>query len=211
MNKIPCEIIQDLLPLYVDNVCNAKSRLYIEEHLATCAECRNYLASLKEEIPMLKKEIKNQMKNDYLQDSEIQFFKKLKKELNKTKYKLIALIVVMLIAFFGAFIFPKITSYPGNVSSSGKYIKAKNNTHILAGRYDYRIMIPQTDDMFQGITDGDAIWIVTEGSSLEAKNGDSINVIRCAVTFEGTMDDVSEQVIDELVELGYIDRPEQYP
>ena len=207
MNKIPCEIIQDLLPLYVDNVCNAKSRLYIEEHLATCAECHNYFASLKGEMPMLKKEIKNEMKNDYLQDSEIQFFKKLKKELNKTKYKLIALIVVMLIAFFGAFIFPKITSYPGNVSMSGKYLKAKNNTHILVGQYGYRIMNPQPDDLFNGLTDGDSIWLVTEGSALETKSGDSINVIRCAVTFEGTFDDLSELVVDELIELGYIDRP----
>ena len=55
MNKIPCEIIQDLLPLYVDNVCSANSRLYIEEHLATCEECRDYLASLKGEIHMFKK------------------------------------------------------------------------------------------------------------------------------------------------------------
>ena len=124
---------------------------------------------------------------------------------------LITSILVVILSIFVVFIFPKITIFPGNVSSSGKYIKANNNTHILAGRNGYRIMIPQTDDMFKGITDGDAIWIVTEGSSLDSKNGDSINVIRCAVTFEGTFEDISEQVVDELVELGYINRPEQYP
>ncbi len=206
MNKIPCEIIQDLLPLYVDNVCNEKSRIYIEEHLSTCKKCSNYLASLKGDIPMLK----NEMKNDYLQENEINFFRKLKKEIDKPKYMFLGFAILMLVAVFAAFIFPKITSYPGNVSSSGKYIKAKNNTHIIAGRNGYRIMIPQTDDMFKGFTDGDSIWIVTEGSSLNAKNGDSINVIRCSITFEGTFNDISEQVIDELIEEGYIDRPRQY-
>ena len=124
---------------------------------------------------------------------------------------LITSILVVILSIFAVFIFPKITTFPGNVGSSGKYLKTKNNTHILVGRNGYRIMIPQTDNLFKGITDGDAIWVVTEGTALDSKNGDSINVIRCAVTFEGTFEDISEQVVDELVELGYIDRPEQYP
>ncbi len=36
----PCEITQDLLPLYIDNTCTEDSREYVEQHLAECAECR---------------------------------------------------------------------------------------------------------------------------------------------------------------------------
>ncbi len=36
-----CEIIRDLLPLYMDNACSQESREMVEEHLAECSGCRN--------------------------------------------------------------------------------------------------------------------------------------------------------------------------
>ncbi len=36
----PCKIVQDLLPLYAEEICSEGSRAYVEEHLAECAECR---------------------------------------------------------------------------------------------------------------------------------------------------------------------------
>lgn len=39
-NKKECDIIQDLLPSYVDNICSEASREWIEEHLAECSTCR---------------------------------------------------------------------------------------------------------------------------------------------------------------------------
>lgn len=51
MDKIHCEIIRDLLPLYVDDVCSEKSRILIEKHLKECEECRKYYDSLKGETP----------------------------------------------------------------------------------------------------------------------------------------------------------------
>lgn len=35
-----CDIIRDLLPLYVDGACSAASSEMIKNHLASCAECR---------------------------------------------------------------------------------------------------------------------------------------------------------------------------
>ena len=37
--KYECEIIQDLLPLYVDDVCSKPSVELIEEHMKTCEAC----------------------------------------------------------------------------------------------------------------------------------------------------------------------------
>lgn len=34
-----CAIVQDLLPLYIDNVCSNESRKIVEEHLHTCDKC----------------------------------------------------------------------------------------------------------------------------------------------------------------------------
>lgn len=33
MNKISCNVIQDLLPLYMDQVVSEYSRILVEEHL----------------------------------------------------------------------------------------------------------------------------------------------------------------------------------
>lgn len=40
MNKKECDIIKDLLPSYVDNICSEASREWVEEHLKGCEECR---------------------------------------------------------------------------------------------------------------------------------------------------------------------------
>jgi len=41
--KLPCEMVQDLLPLYHDGVCSEVSAALVREHLAQCGECRNVL------------------------------------------------------------------------------------------------------------------------------------------------------------------------
>lgn len=42
-----CGLIQDLLPLYQDDVCSAASRKIVEEHLEGCADCKNVAEKLK--------------------------------------------------------------------------------------------------------------------------------------------------------------------
>lgn len=48
--KMKCEIIRDLFPSYIDGLTSRESNELIEEHLEECGECREYLASMKEEI-----------------------------------------------------------------------------------------------------------------------------------------------------------------
>jgi len=43
----PCGIIRDLLPLYVDDVCNEESRSAVEEHLPECEACRKCWEAMK--------------------------------------------------------------------------------------------------------------------------------------------------------------------
>ncbi|MBP5554603.1 MAG: DUF4825 domain-containing protein [Lachnospiraceae bacterium] len=72
MNHIDCEIIQDLLPSYIDGLTCEKTNAVIEEHLAGCEKCRKVLATMKgasTEIPEISHEEKR----------EIDFLKKNKK------------------------------------------------------------------------------------------------------------------------------------
>lgn len=50
MNKTKsheCEIVQDLLPLYYDDVCSPSSKKLVQNHLANCESCRNLYEELK--------------------------------------------------------------------------------------------------------------------------------------------------------------------
>ena len=38
--KVKCAVINDLLPLYVDDVLSKESRELIEEHIRECESCR---------------------------------------------------------------------------------------------------------------------------------------------------------------------------
>lgn len=51
MNKVPCNVIQDLLVLYEDDVCSAESKTLIEEHIGTCEECRKIYEKMQAGIP----------------------------------------------------------------------------------------------------------------------------------------------------------------
>jgi len=41
--QLSCEIVQDLLPLYEENLCSAESRAAVEVHLRECPKCREML------------------------------------------------------------------------------------------------------------------------------------------------------------------------
>lgn len=55
--KMNCEVIEDLLPLYSDNVCSDKSRKLVEEHLQECEKCRVLMKNMAVvPIPCIEKE-----------------------------------------------------------------------------------------------------------------------------------------------------------
>lgn len=49
--KQSCAVIQDLLPLYVEQLTSEETNQIIEEHLEECKSCKSLYISMKEEIP----------------------------------------------------------------------------------------------------------------------------------------------------------------
>ena len=45
--KYNCELIQDILPLYQDEICSAYSHSIVEEHLQECETCAKIMEKLK--------------------------------------------------------------------------------------------------------------------------------------------------------------------
>lgn len=46
--KLPCDIVQDLLPLYQDDLCSQATREAVEEHLRECETCGKQHAAVQE-------------------------------------------------------------------------------------------------------------------------------------------------------------------
>lgn len=49
--KNMCDIVQDLLPLYVDGCCTQGSRELVEEHLKECTACKQVFGAMTGDIP----------------------------------------------------------------------------------------------------------------------------------------------------------------
>ena len=48
--KIPCDIIKDLMPLYVEGLTSEETGREIEAHLEGCGECRDLYKRMKQEV-----------------------------------------------------------------------------------------------------------------------------------------------------------------
>lgn len=55
--KLPCRVIEDLLPMYHDGICSKESAAFIEEHLEECPKCRKMLSQLRSEIEISKEQV----------------------------------------------------------------------------------------------------------------------------------------------------------
>lgn len=47
MNRIDCEVVQDLFPSYIEGLTSEKTNAVIEEHLAGCEKCSKVLAAMR--------------------------------------------------------------------------------------------------------------------------------------------------------------------
>lgn len=91
MSKISCDIIKDLLPLYIDGVCSSDSIDIIEEHLKDCPICEAEFLNLQNNTdikPEIDKDIDKAVKSAN---------KKIKKGKKKVAIKTISIISVILL------------------------------------------------------------------------------------------------------------------
>ncbi len=86
LNNRDCKIVQDLLPNYIENLTDEITNEYIEEHIATCAECAQVLKDMNGELKL----------EQIHQEHEIKYLKGIRKRVRRTI--LAVTIAVILIA-----------------------------------------------------------------------------------------------------------------
>ena len=85
--RLPCKVVEDLLPIYHDEVCSEETKEIVEEHLLCCDSCAQKLKFIEEDINIPK------------QDREaVNILKYIKKEMKAKETKKIILILAIFIA-----------------------------------------------------------------------------------------------------------------
>ncbi|MBP3352386.1 MAG: DUF4825 domain-containing protein [Lachnospiraceae bacterium] len=90
MSKLPCEVVKDLFPSYIDELTSKVTNDLIEEHNAECEDCRKTLESMKNP---------DAEPNEQPQKKEIDYLKKTRKK--NRKNVLVAILVVLAVVLGG--------------------------------------------------------------------------------------------------------------
>lgn len=94
-NDLTCEVVQDLLPSYVDGLTSDVSNQAVEQHMKTCESCRKLYSEMRE--PMNGEdvsEINDGQKADSKKSSEIDYLKKIRK---KNRMRILAAVLIVVI------------------------------------------------------------------------------------------------------------------
>ncbi len=105
--KIKCEVINDLLPLYVDDVLSKESRELVEEHICECESCKKTLENMSGKVSL---PVSPELRMD-----DTKPIKGLKKFMTKWKRLTAAVIVLAVIAvifLFGQYAANKLIKIP---------------------------------------------------------------------------------------------------
>lgn len=86
--KIDCDIIKDLLPLYVEGLASEKSKAAVEEHLEACEDCKKMYREMKKPEP----------KVHYNREPAESFRRYVKKEKRKLGIKTAVVMAVIILA-----------------------------------------------------------------------------------------------------------------
>ena len=88
MSKLKCSIVEDLMPLYIEDLLNEETKKEIELHLDECEDCKEVYDELKEDVN-LGYEKKIDLKEDEYEELKTDTLDSIKNYLNKIKYILI--------------------------------------------------------------------------------------------------------------------------
>ncbi|MEG2329876.1 DUF4825 domain-containing protein [Anaerorhabdus sp.] len=116
--KLPCSIIREILPNYVDNCCEEEASILVKEHLDECDECRQIYTEMIRPIKHAK-------------DTNIDYLKRVKQK-NRRKILISISIVILL---FASFLLLK--SYVFGVNSND--VSIKGNIVVDNGVIQYTV------------------------------------------------------------------------
>lgn len=117
--KITCEIIRDLIPIYIENIATNDTCSLIEEHISSCYECKNKLDEMR-------------MSTGIPVETNISPLKKIQSNLRKRKY-LTILFTVMLSLVVVAIVFAYLTA-PQYIGYHNEIVDISENHELVVAK-----------------------------------------------------------------------------
>lgn len=160
--KNKCNIIKDILPLYVENLVSDDTRQFVDEHLNQCDDCKKHLELFKTDVYVEKppQEI----------EGGIKAMKLVKKKITRKNLiiGIVTAISVLLLTLIGVFImfFYGIPASSDDVSIRTEYQYSDDlylNQELV---FDIKLnedneMFVITEDIYETNHDGEKVWIGT--------------------------------------------------
>lgn len=162
----PCNLLQDLLPLYLDGVCSEESKIAVEQHLSECPGCKEYYAAMQEAD-----EIIITPPNAERECQKAASFQSVKKKLFRKQILIVAASLVLLaaLAFAGIGVLKssvKVVEYEDNISvsmidgslvgrlngSQETYVKIKRTTVTENGQENNYLFYYVSDTKWDDLT-----------------------------------------------------------
>ncbi len=140
MENINCEVIQDLIPSYVDKVCSDTSRRLVEEHLATCDDCKD----------IMKLYCKNDFSSNAIEGRELDGYKKVKAKIRRQNVLCYGLL--LLVIAFGTY------TYQSNINEIPVFFYyilfavCMIGTYFLGANHKSMLMAGKSDLIIAGIS-----------------------------------------------------------
>lgn len=133
--KTECEIIHDLLPNYIENLLSEKTKIYVDNHIKNCNECKNYLEMIREE----KEKEDNIDKQE--QKIELDYLKKYRRKMLVFKIaSFILLLFLLIISTIFVIRFCKVNSIINNANNKIQELSLIDNYSVHTSLYhiDYK-------------------------------------------------------------------------
>lgn len=113
--KYECDIVKDLIPLYIDDLLSENSKKFVDDHINSCESCRKYYEKLSSEIKIpVSKEVRF---------SDLRPIEYLKENLSKIIIKKVLAFVLVIGFLVGSFAFATLYEMPVDSSKVDFYVK----------------------------------------------------------------------------------------
>lgn len=96
MNKMNCDVVKDLTPSYLEEICSEGSRLLVEEHVAECEKCRNYIQMMRQTELVSRK----------AEQGELDYMKKVRLHFHRQSGTVAGICISFLCFFTGLWVMP---------------------------------------------------------------------------------------------------------
>lgn len=207
--NVPCALIEDLLPLYYDEVCSQDSRALVEEHLQECAACRRKLADLREEMEHPKED-----------QTELLFLHAAQKVLIQRKRKTFlkgAFLTVLIVLIAVSPLWLTLTK---NQAVSTENIEVGQRCQLTNGSLLFHLYVDDGKDLrrlkYDLMVDSEgkySAYITPYHSILEAKRDSDVGLFNCYIAVYIMKDDMdvpnqAGAILDPSIERVYVGTPE---